>query len=542
MVDTARYDRQIRLWGEEGQTSIQSTSVCVLGSSGLSTEILKNLILPGIKSFHIIDDAVVDITDLGNNFFLEMDDVGKPRAEAVVRLLSELNPSVKGSFSKQNPALVEKKDLLNYSIVISTCLPTSHLLPIADFLFDSGVPLINARICGLFGYFRLSFNTHSVYNAHVEYPMHDLRLDQPLPEVLKLNAANDLTKMSYTDHSHTPYLYLLLQALDAWREKTGDGNAFPKTYAERKQIVAILMDWQRPDEKGIIDEQNFIEAKEAIPRALFPTKIPANVLTVFEHPLSNPENLDENNANWFWILAGALKLFVDQNGVLPLSGQLPDMTSDSKRYAELLNVYRNAALEDANSVYEFALFIKKTVVGSDIDSHFITPHAVQQFCKNAAFISVQTGTNLKDEEAAGIEKILSVIEDPQLTEIPRRVDPLVWLVLSKAGDSFYAGKNRFPGTNGVPRAIDRDDLAKRVSQLIAATGNDDLIKRASELVPQEAINEMVRYGASEPPAFSAVMGGIVAQEAIKLATHQYLPVDNTFVLDAHSQNGKTIRL
>lgn len=31
----ARYDRQLRLWGEEGQASIESASVCVLGSSAL---------------------------------------------------------------------------------------------------------------------------------------------------------------------------------------------------------------------------------------------------------------------------------------------------------------------------------------------------------------------------------------------------------------------------------------------------------------------------------------------------------------------------
>ena len=82
VIDT-RYDRQIRLWGEEGQTSIQNTKVCIFGSSAIATEILKNLILPGIHSFHIIDDAVIDVTDLGNNFFLTKNDVGKKRAEVV---------------------------------------------------------------------------------------------------------------------------------------------------------------------------------------------------------------------------------------------------------------------------------------------------------------------------------------------------------------------------------------------------------------------------------------------------------------------------
>jgi amyloid beta precursor protein binding protein 1 len=34
--------------------------------------------------------------DLGNNFFLESDSLGKPRAEEVVKYLAELNSDVKG--------------------------------------------------------------------------------------------------------------------------------------------------------------------------------------------------------------------------------------------------------------------------------------------------------------------------------------------------------------------------------------------------------------------------------------------------------------
>lgn len=84
----ARYDRQIRLWGDEGQTSIQKTRVCVLGSSALASETLKSLVLAGIESFHVVDDALVTPTDLGQNFFVSEAQLGKSRAEAVVELLS----------------------------------------------------------------------------------------------------------------------------------------------------------------------------------------------------------------------------------------------------------------------------------------------------------------------------------------------------------------------------------------------------------------------------------------------------------------------
>ncbi len=51
-----------------------------------------------------------------------------------------------------------------------------------------------------------------------------------------------------------------------------------------------------------------------------------------------------------------------------------------------------------------------------------------------------------------------------------------------------------------------------------------------------------RYGASEPHAIAALMGGIAAQEAIKLITRQYVPLDNTFIFDGHTQTASTFRL
>lgn len=86
-MENYRYDRQIRLWGDQGQISIGQASVCVLGSSSIASEILKNLVLAGIKSFHIIDDAKVSQPDLGQNFFIRDIDLGKLRAAVVTQLL-----------------------------------------------------------------------------------------------------------------------------------------------------------------------------------------------------------------------------------------------------------------------------------------------------------------------------------------------------------------------------------------------------------------------------------------------------------------------
>lgn len=93
-----KYDRQLRLWGAAGQIALEDSHILLINSaSGVTgVETLKNLVLPGIGQFSILDTAVVDDADLGVNFFLEDASLGKFRAEETVRLLGELNPGVQG--------------------------------------------------------------------------------------------------------------------------------------------------------------------------------------------------------------------------------------------------------------------------------------------------------------------------------------------------------------------------------------------------------------------------------------------------------------
>jgi NEDD8-activating enzyme E1 regulatory subunit len=69
----------------------------VIGATATSTSILKNLVLPGIGHFTILDPNVVTGEDVGNNFFLEVESIGKNKAAEAARLLSELNSSVESA-------------------------------------------------------------------------------------------------------------------------------------------------------------------------------------------------------------------------------------------------------------------------------------------------------------------------------------------------------------------------------------------------------------------------------------------------------------
>lgn len=107
LMDVKKYDRQLRLWHKHGQEALESSSICIIGSNNLSTETMKNLVLPGVGAFTVVDDKIVDETDIGSNFFLLQSSLGKSRAEVSMALLNELNSQVKGSFLHQvNPPLI----------------------------------------------------------------------------------------------------------------------------------------------------------------------------------------------------------------------------------------------------------------------------------------------------------------------------------------------------------------------------------------------------------------------------------------------------
>ena len=89
--------RQLRLWGDHGQAVLESSHICLIHATALGTETLKNLVLPGIGAFTIVDNHTVKPVDLGSNFFLTADSLGRSRGLCAAELLQELNTEVRSN-------------------------------------------------------------------------------------------------------------------------------------------------------------------------------------------------------------------------------------------------------------------------------------------------------------------------------------------------------------------------------------------------------------------------------------------------------------
>ena len=81
MATEDKYDRQIRIWGADGQSKLNKSSVICLGLSPAGTETLKNLVLPGIGEIVVVTDQKVENRDLGRNFFVDPESIGRPLGE-----------------------------------------------------------------------------------------------------------------------------------------------------------------------------------------------------------------------------------------------------------------------------------------------------------------------------------------------------------------------------------------------------------------------------------------------------------------------------
>jgi molybdopterin-synthase adenylyltransferase len=91
-----RYDRNIRLFGIEGQRKLQAFTVVVVGVGGLGSSVAQHLALLGLGRVTLIDDEELDETNR-NRFIGARHDDPIPGSKKVVlsaRLIREVNPDV----------------------------------------------------------------------------------------------------------------------------------------------------------------------------------------------------------------------------------------------------------------------------------------------------------------------------------------------------------------------------------------------------------------------------------------------------------------
>jgi len=516
-----KYDRQLRLWGNDGQKALEECNLCLINATATATETLKCLVLPGVAKYYILDDNVVASHDLSSNFFVDSNAIGKPRAQIACELLQELNPDTNGNWMQEDAVKLLNNDpefFSQFTAVICSRVSEHDLLKLGNHLWNLHIPMFIVDSVGMFGYLRVIVKEHAIVKAHPDNTLEDLRLDLPFPELITYCDSMDLSQMDSLEHSHTPFLVILYKALQVWQEQKS--QTWPANYKEKCQIKEIVKEFVLKNDDGVpLQEENFEEALANVNNAFATTKIPSAVKEVLDNPMGNHPLKSSKNSR-FWILVRALKEFVNQNNVLPLRGSLPDMFSDSKRYIELQNVYKRKAVADIQKVVEFT---RESLEDLQLPLSFVSDEDVQTFCKNAAFLTVQYGFSYHDE----IRQSLADHKIAQALELNKENGTGVYIAFRSL--HAYLNKTR-------RRDLGLDTLSAISEDVVKSCMLDDFE------VPTKILEEMLRSDLLEFHSMAAVMGGVCSQEVIKVITKQFVPVNNVLVMNSIESQTCTIQL
>ena len=111
-----RFSRQLVLKdiGAKGQKKILSSKILIVGVGGLGCPAAENLVRAGIGTIGLIDNDVVNLSNIHRQSLFNSKDIKKPKVDVAAKKLKEINPltkikTYKSRLNKQNINNIIKK-------------------------------------------------------------------------------------------------------------------------------------------------------------------------------------------------------------------------------------------------------------------------------------------------------------------------------------------------------------------------------------------------------------------------------------------------
>lgn len=144
-----RYARHIMLpeVGEAGQAKLLRSRVLLVGAGGLGSPSAYYLAAAGVGTIGIVDDDVVDESNLQRQILHNTRRVGRPKVESAAQTLRELNPDVQ---VQPHPVRLDTGNVLDilrgYDLIVDGAdnFPTRYLLCDASLVLR--IPVVHASI------------------------------------------------------------------------------------------------------------------------------------------------------------------------------------------------------------------------------------------------------------------------------------------------------------------------------------------------------------------------------------------------------------
>jgi molybdopterin/thiamine biosynthesis adenylyltransferase/rhodanese-related sulfurtransferase len=149
-----RYSRHFLLpeVGEEGQQKLLQAKVLLLGAGGLGAPTALYLAAAGVGTLGLVDDDVVDVSNLQRQVIHNTERVGMPKVDSAETVIKELNPDVEVRKYQTRLDASNIVDIIkDYDIVVDGVdnFPTRYLLNDASVRLK--IPVVSAAILGFEG-------------------------------------------------------------------------------------------------------------------------------------------------------------------------------------------------------------------------------------------------------------------------------------------------------------------------------------------------------------------------------------------------------
>jgi len=150
----SRYSRHILLpeIGAEGQQKLLDAKVLLLGAGGLGSPTALYLAAAGVGTLGIVDDDVVDVSNLQRQVIHTTDRVGVSKVDSAEQSVKALNPDVEVvKYNARLDASNIMEIVQGYDVIVDGVdnFPTRYLLN--DATVRLGIPVVSASILGFDG-------------------------------------------------------------------------------------------------------------------------------------------------------------------------------------------------------------------------------------------------------------------------------------------------------------------------------------------------------------------------------------------------------
>lgn len=568
---------------------MQRASICLVNASATGTETLKNLVLPGIRSFTIVDGAQVSDIDRGNNFFVPISQPQqglahpKNRAAVTAHALQSLNESVQASYVPQHvDTIVHDANtaftfVKQFSVVVVSQMGAGHpvVRHLAEGCFRANVPLVIVRAYGLVGSLRIQARELCVVDSKDTNMAPDLRLHDPFDELVRHVDSIDLEAMTDTTAiSHVPFVVILLKAVTKYRA-LHDGR-LPKTRAEKNEFKNIATSLRPKDCPDLAE--NFTEAlrnlqlrlcyhdagemPHAVRQVLSDSKSNATCEDGFNERCGKGDGTTEGMPEIIRINRGnrgssppaeaeagvalgreeksGAELIAYENALfwvlaagvrlfVEKNGRLPLRGSvpDMTADTESYVALQKIYSAKAESDAKAILELVQAIVERYGVDVMVDEACVRSFCKNAHGIGVYRTRSIAEEveRPGGSGFVEAAMMDCALDASASGCASRFYVML-RAADSFYREHGRIAGADTSMKENDVGLLQEHAAKIKEGLG----VSGGAALWREQA-EEIVRYAGVEVHNVSAFMGGVAGQEIIKLVTRLFVPVVDTLVFN-----------